>query len=391
MAFSRDLHDFMREHAKVIESQKPLLVSGTLIALQNRAFAMSYDAYAPEDLGKQWYAVIQAEIEKAEIPQAKKANMAQPYSEFAVYPELLTATKAYPKGVLNELIRRLNEKVQPFLSVYHDFDVVGQFYGEFLKYTGGDKKALGVVLTPRHITELFALLANVNKDSKVLDPCAGTGGFLISAMHQMMKTALTENEKRKVKAICLIGVEQLPNMFALAASNMILRGDGKGEPLPRLLLRRGHHGAHQGARVRRGDDQSAVLAKGRGLQGACVRHAHAGLHQARRDRHGHYSDLVRHQAPSDARDSAGAPYPGSRYVPAGRPLLSCRDSSPASWCSQRHRPHATSNRKTWFGYWKTDGFVRTKHMGRVDLNGRWGGDSATLGSRHSGTAMTFRA
>ena len=32
---------------------------------------------------------------------------------------------------------------------------------EFLKYTGGDKKALGIVLTPRHITELFAMLANV--------------------------------------------------------------------------------------------------------------------------------------------------------------------------------------------------------------------------------------
>ena len=57
----------------------------------------------------------------------------------------------------------LNQKVWPFISVYHDFDVVGQFYGEFLKYTGGDKKALGIVLTPKHITELFSLLANVQK------------------------------------------------------------------------------------------------------------------------------------------------------------------------------------------------------------------------------------
>ena len=135
--------------------------------------------------------------------------------------------RKYPKGVLNELIRRLNDKVWPFISVYHDFDVVGQFYGEFLKYTGGDKKALGIVLTPRHITELFALLANVNKDSRVLDICAGTGGFLISAMHQMFKTAATDSEKVAIKQNGLIGIEQLPNMFALAASNMILRGDGK--------------------------------------------------------------------------------------------------------------------------------------------------------------------
>src|SRR5205085_6487120 len=225
MSFALDLHEFMRDHAKLTESEKPLLVSGTLIALRNKAFAISYGAQSPEDLQKEWMRVIQSEIRKAAIPQAKKDNMTQPYSSIAVHPELGKATKSYPRGVLHELIRRLNEKVWPFISVYHDFDVVGQFYGEFLKYTGGDK-ALGIVLTPRHITELFARLANVQKNSKVLDICAGTGGFLISAMHQMMKAALTDADRNKIKQHGLVGVEQQPNMFALAASNMILRGDG---------------------------------------------------------------------------------------------------------------------------------------------------------------------
>ena len=49
MEFSRELHNFMRDHAKLTESEKPLLVSGTLIALKNKAFAKSYDAYKPED------------------------------------------------------------------------------------------------------------------------------------------------------------------------------------------------------------------------------------------------------------------------------------------------------------------------------------------------------
>jgi type I restriction-modification system DNA methylase subunit len=35
------------------------------------------------------------------------------------------------------------------------------------------------------------------------------------------------------------------------------------------------------------------------------------------------------------------------------------------------KPHAKSNRKTWFGYWRDDGFVKTKHLGRVDLHDRW--------------------
>lgn len=36
-----------------------------------------------------------------------------------------------------------------------------------------------------------------------------------------------------------------------------------------------------------------------------------------------------------------------------------------------HNPHARTDMKTWFGYWKDDGFVKTKHRGRVDLYGRW--------------------
>lgn len=126
MAFSRDLHDFMRDHAKLTESQKPLLVSGTLIALRSRAFAASFDLYPPDELQTQWMRVIRDEIHKARIPKAKKDKMAQPYTNIAAHPVLGKSSRDYPKGVLHELIRRLNEKVWPFISVYHDFDVVGR-------------------------------------------------------------------------------------------------------------------------------------------------------------------------------------------------------------------------------------------------------------------------
>lgn len=35
-----------------------------------------------------------------------------------------------------------------------------------------------------------------------------------------------------------------------------------------------------------------------------------------------------------------------------------------------HRPHR-KGKKTWFGYWRDDGFIKTKHRGRVDMNGVW--------------------
>ena len=72
MAFSRDLHNFMRDHAKLTESEKPLLVSGTLIALRDVPFAKSFGDYFADDLQKQWMHVIRGEIEKADIPNSKK-------------------------------------------------------------------------------------------------------------------------------------------------------------------------------------------------------------------------------------------------------------------------------------------------------------------------------
>lgn len=46
-------------------------------------------------------------------------------------------------------------------------------------------------------------------------------------MHHMFRDAATEEEVVRIRKSGLIGIEQQPNMFALAASNMILRGDGK--------------------------------------------------------------------------------------------------------------------------------------------------------------------
>ena len=46
-------------------------------------------------------------------------------------------------------------------------------------------------------------------------------------MSRMLNAAMTEEEIEDIKRRRLIGVEQQATMYALAASNMILRGDGK--------------------------------------------------------------------------------------------------------------------------------------------------------------------
>lgn len=370
MAFSRELHDFMRDDVKASENEKPLFVSGSLIALRNTAFSKTFGDYSARDLPDEWLRVIEVEMGKADIPKAKKKTIALPYSSIASHPEIAKRHKKYPKGVLHELIRRLNEKVWPFISVYHDFDVVGQFYGEFLKYTGGDKKALGIVLTPRHITELCALLANVNKDSKVLDICAGTGGFLISAMHQMFKSAVTEKERARIKKESLIGVEQQPNMFALAASNMMLRGDGKANLHQSSCFDEAVTAALKESRCDVGllnppysqgdEDLHELYFVGHMLN--CLRKGGVGIavvpmncaispHKAR-------NELLKNHTLE-----AVMSLPDLLFAPVG--VITCLMVFTAKV------PHETSNKKSWFGYWKDDGFVKTKHLGRVDPAGRW--------------------
>ncbi|MCR1768922.1 HsdM family class I SAM-dependent methyltransferase [Burkholderia glumae] len=370
MAFASDLHVFMRDHAKLTESEKPLLVSGTLIALKNKPFALSYDAQPPEKLQKEWMRIIKEEINSAEIPKAKKDSMTQPYSSIAVHPELGRPTRQFPKGVLHELVKQLNEKVWPFISIYHDFDVVGQFYGEFLKYTAGDKKGLGIVLTPRHITELFARLANVNKSSKVLDICAGTGGFLVSAMHQMIRDAQTAKEQDLIKSEGLVGVEQQPNMFALAASNMILRGDGKANL---------YQGSCFDPKITKDIKAHACTV---GLLNPPFSQSDASLHELQFTKH--MLDCLEPNGvgiaimpmscaitPNPLKAEilkyhtleAVMSMPDQLFYPVG--TITC------IMILKAHVPHATSNIKTWFGFWKSDGYEVVRHRGRIDPEHRW--------------------
>lgn len=376
--FSAQMHEFMRDEAEMSEQEKPLAVAGTLIALGSDVFARTYDAYPAKDLPDFWMQTIKTEVAKAKIPVSKVNNMTQPFTAIEVQPELSKPTHAYPKGLLSEIVRLLADRVLPFMTIYHDYDVVGQFYGEFLKYTGGDGKGLGIVLTPKHVTELFALIANVNKASVVVDPCAGTGGFLISAMMQMAKTATTEAERTSIKQDRLIGIEQRPGMYALAVSNMILRGDGKANlyqgscfDTPNRTAVRNHK-----------DSAGKPLLPNVGLINPPYAKSKADLSELRfvdnmldmLDTGGIGVAIVPVScatAPSVEKQTLMSKHtleavmsmPPEVFAPVG--VVTCIMVFSAGV------PHHVANKKSWFGYWREDGFVKVKNLGRVDKNHTW--------------------
>jgi type I restriction-modification system DNA methylase subunit len=82
---------------------------------------------------------------------------------------------------------------------------------------------------------MMAQILSINQHSKVMDLATGSAGFLISAMELMIqdaettsgkKTSATEKQIEQIKKKQLLGVELNAEMFTLAATNMILRGDG---------------------------------------------------------------------------------------------------------------------------------------------------------------------
>ena len=55
-------------------------------------------------------------------------------------------------------------------------DVLGKFYEVFLKYGNGAKE-IGIVLTPRHVTNFAAEVMNITYKDIIYDPTCGTEGF----------------------------------------------------------------------------------------------------------------------------------------------------------------------------------------------------------------------
>ncbi|MFC1566499.1 N-6 DNA methylase [bacterium] len=233
MQYAKKLHDQMRDEAKLKESEKPLLVAALLLALDNDDFIRELPTIQnSKKLAIRIIESIQESLEDSGILKSKIDTLVREFAFIKTHTYLTSGkidhqNPSHNNNSLHKFLVDIRSKVYPFVKKVNNIDIIGKFYSEFLRYTGGDGKGLGIVLTPTHITELFCDLAEVNKNSKVLDICTGTGGFLISAMKKMIENDPTVAEIDNIYKNSLVGIETQTNMFALAVANMIIRGDGK--------------------------------------------------------------------------------------------------------------------------------------------------------------------
>lgn len=228
------LHEYLRTYGTLKDQDKPLVVAGILLALDEiESGGFSIDSLTGDQLagncdGDKLMNAIKTRLTRSNVgPNAKKDKL---LSEFTILQKsfrLNEVNDALGKTPLKFYTEFLYERV--FRNIKYQKtseDFIGRFYAEFMSYSGGDGQTLGIILTPRHITDLMCDLVDVRADDVVLDPTCGTAGFLIAAMHRMLSMADSDAQRKSIKKRQLHGFELQSNMFAVAAANMILRRDG---------------------------------------------------------------------------------------------------------------------------------------------------------------------
>lgn len=257
-AYAKKLNKLMHNH-NITAPQRVLYVSGMLLAMQDVKDLQGnilQNGLTPDDLkgintetkrdGKLITSQIEEFLKARNIGEQKRNLMLASFGEISKDAQRDEATKKDKEvdKFISETYCSPNKQI--FSFIYENIfkaidgfaghiDIMGEMYSEFLKYALGDGKEIGIVLTPPYVTKMMAEILNITPNSKVMDLATGSAGFLISAMELMITQA--ENQYGKgttqaneliecIKKNQLLGVELNAEMYTLAATNMILRGDG---------------------------------------------------------------------------------------------------------------------------------------------------------------------
>ena len=233
LKIARSLHEDFRNYGNLEDKTKPLIVSGILLALSE----IEYKNFDISDLvgdtirtdGSKIYKAIEDNLKRANVsPEVKRDKLLNQFNIIKDNNKINEKNPNLGKTPLRYFTEVLYNSI--FTNIKYNSsteDYIGRFYGEFMSYSGGDGQSLGIILTPRHITELFCELLDIQPTDKVLDPCCGTAGFLIAAMHKMLLGTADKMEQLDIRKNRLFGIELQDYMFSIATTNMILRGDGK--------------------------------------------------------------------------------------------------------------------------------------------------------------------
>ena len=357
--------------AKVTANNKPIFIAGILIALQDETFDAEYQtATNLVSLVERLQSAIARVLKATNVEQDRIDSILSTFNDVASLHHFKT-TSMTTDNSLRWYIQELDMKIKPMMNHSDSsIDALGEFYQEFIKFSNGDDgKALGIVLTPQHLTDFMCEVCGLNKNSKVVDICAGSGGFLVTAMSKMMKNANPEEIKR-IRQNGLFGVEADPNIFALCIANMIVRRDGKSN-------------IHYGSCF---DDKIVAELRKQNIDIGLINPPYS------QEDHNELAFVEQLLSVLATRGVAVAVVPlncalGTTCKAERERLFKkhtleavfsmpteifnpAASAPPCVMVWTANMPHP-ADKQTFFGYYREDGFVKRKKLGRVDAYGKW--------------------
>jgi type I restriction-modification system DNA methylase subunit len=374
------MNNALRE-IKITQNQKPIFIAGLLIALSDANFAKNYHKYTDiSTLIREVQANIESVLLAGDIESEKITHINNEFKNIVSNEKI----KSIPAGEFNSMswyLERLDNKIKPMMeNPESNIDALGEFYHEFIKYSSGDGKILGQVLTPHHLTEFICDLADIGVNDTVIDPCCGSGSFLVTALTKMFQKA-KGNEYETVKKEALYGIEFDGGMYTLSIANMIVRQDGKSNIIHGDCFNKKHKEEIEHRLAKNKSPNHKSLSVGL-MNPPYSQDDHTELEFVENllsmlQTGGNCVVVV----PMSA--AIGTKFKDERRRLFEKHTLKAVFSMPDDMFYSHNastnvcvmvweakKPH-DSSKETFFGFYKDDGYVKRKKLGRVDVNGKW--------------------
>lgn len=371
---------------KVTERQKPIFIAGILIALEDEDFARDYINMTSFNLIMNSLTdAIDRVLDDSDISKAKKSSIKTSFRTISNNEKL----KQIPIGNDNSItwyVEQLEMKIKPMMNnADSSLDALGVFYHEFVKYSGGDGSGLGIVLTPQHLTEFMCELAEINENSYVADICCGSGSFLVAAMNQMFKKTSDVKKFENIRKHQLHGIELDSDLYVLSIANMIIRRDGKSNIIHGDCFDKKTIETLQAASKLRIDKDGKEVNDNIGIDVGLLNPPYSQKDIVELEFVEQLLSIIAKGGKAvvvvPMSCAIGTKYKDVRERLLKKHTLKAVFSMPDDvfyptatnvcvmvW--EAHKPHDIRT-KTYFGYYKEDGFVKRKKLGRVDIYEKW--------------------
>jgi type I restriction enzyme M protein len=136
--------------------------------------------------------------------------------------------------LLRDVINKINEI---HFTSKDEIHTLGLLYESMLREMRDSAGDSGEFYTPRPVVKFIVSVMNPRLGETILDPAAGTGGFLVEAFTHLQKQCKTTEDFSRLQKGTLFGIEPKPLPYLLCQMNLLLHGMESPEIDPENALR----------------------------------------------------------------------------------------------------------------------------------------------------------